>query len=287
MTKIILVFFFLLICDTSFSQWNISGNNIGNSNTGDVLINGPSNLKVYGKIVALYPKSNTPLSGEFLGTSGWWGFRTDTNNKFNIDIYNANNPKSALSIDQVGNIGIGTTSPDSKLTVSGSGIGSLFSISTVGSNAYFKIGLNTDYAWLQSYGPRPMRINELGNDVIFNIGGGNVGIGTIAPDAKLAVKGTIHAQEVKVDLNVPGPDYVFEPTYDLKPLAEIETYIKENKHLPEVPSAKEMEKNGVQLGEMNMLLLKKVEELTLYLIKQQSMIEAQNKEIEKLKTQIK
>jgi hypothetical protein len=112
---------------------------------------------------------------------------------------------------------------------------------------------------------------------------GNVGIGTSSPDAKLAVKGTIHAQEVKVDLNVPVPDYVFEPTYDLKSLSEIENYIKANKHLPEVPSAKEMEKNGVQLGEMNMLLLKKVEELTLHLIKQQSMIEAQNREIEKLK----
>jgi hypothetical protein len=63
-------------------------------------------------------------------------------------------------------------------------------------------------------------------------------------------------------------------------LAEIETYIKENKHLPEVPSAKEMEKNGVQLGEMNMLLLKKVEELTLYVIEQ-------NKEIKELKNEIK
>jgi len=85
---------------------------------------------------------------------------------------------------------------------------------------------------------------------------------------------------VQVALTNPGPDYVFEPTYNLKPLAEIETYIKENKHLPEVPSAKEMEKNGVQLGEMNMLLLKKVEELTLHLIEQ-------NKEIKELKNEIK
>jgi hypothetical protein len=112
-----------------------------------------------------------------------------------------------------------------------------------------------------------------GDDIVIN-GNGNVGIGTISPDAKLAVKGTIHTQEVKVDLSVPGPDYVFEPTYNLKPLAEIEAYIKENKHLPEVPSAKVMEKNGVQLGEMNMLLLKKVEELTLYIIEQSKRIEA-------------
>jgi hypothetical protein len=106
---------------------------------------------------------------------------------------------------------------------------------------------------------------------------GNVGIGTTNPGSfKLAVEGKIGAREVQVTLQNPWPDYVFEPTYDLKPLAEIETYIKENKHLPEVPSAKEMEKKGVNLGEMNMLLLRKIEELTLYILDQ-------NKEIEKLK----
>ena len=59
---------------------------------------------------------------------------------------------------------------------------------------------------------------------------------------------------------------MFEPDYKLTSLDEIKNYIDQNKHLPEVPSAKEMEKNGVQLGEMNMLLLKKIEELTLYVI---------------------
>jgi hypothetical protein len=112
---------------------------------------------------------------------------------------------------------------------------------------------------------------------------GNVGIGTATTDAKLTVKGNIHANEVKIDLNgAVAPDYVFEPTYDLKPLAEIETYIKENKHLPEVPSAKEMEKNGVQLGEMNMLLLKKVEELTLHAIEQNKKMNDQQLRIQEL-----
>jgi hypothetical protein len=82
----------------------------------------------------------------------------------------------------------------------------------------------------------------------------------------------VHAQEVKVDLSVPGPDYVFNSDYNLLTLEEIQTYIDKNKHLPEVPSAKEMEANGVQLGEMNMLLLKKIEELTLYLLEQQKQI---------------
>ncbi len=95
---------------------------------------------------------------------------------------------------------------------------------------------------------------------------GNVGIGSYNPDQKLTVKGIVHAQEVRVDLSVPGPDYVFEKSYKLRTLEEIKTYIDQNKRLPEVPSAAEMEKNGVQLGEMNMLLLKKVEELTLYVV---------------------
>jgi hypothetical protein len=114
-----------------------------------------------------------------------------------------------------------------------------------------------------------------------------VGIGTINPDAKLAVKGTIHAEEVKVDLNVPVPDYVFEKNYELRTLIEVENYINQNKHLPEVPAAKEMEASGVKLGEMNMLLLKKVEELTLYAIEQQKEINEQKKNIQDLLQKVK
>lgn len=95
---------------------------------------------------------------------------------------------------------------------------------------------------------------------------GNVGIGTTNPNQKLTVNGVIYGKEVKVDINVPGPDYVFEKDYNLPSLEEIKNYIDQNKHLPEVPSAKEMEANGIKVSEMNMILLKKVEELTLYVI---------------------
>jgi hypothetical protein len=111
---------------------------------------------------------------------------------------------------------------------------------------------------------------------------GNVGIGTTDPGSfKLAVNGKTWTTEVQVAVNRP-PDYVFEPTYHLSPLDSIKTYIDKNKHLPEVPSAKEMEKNGVNLGEMNMLLLKKIEELTLYVIEQNKTIQKQNERLQSL-----
>ena len=112
----------------------------------------------------------------------------------------------------------------------------------------------------------------------------NLGIGTATPDEKLTVKGKIHTQEVKVDLlGATAPDYVFEKDYDLKSLNEIENYIRKNKHLPEIPSAKTMEKEGVHLKQMNLLLLKKVEELTLYTIQQEKAINNQQKELTKQK----
>jgi len=95
---------------------------------------------------------------------------------------------------------------------------------------------------------------------------GNVCIGVAVDNGyKLAVNGTIHAKEVKVDLS-DWSDFVFNEDYHLKPLNEIEEFIKINKHLPEIPSAKEVEANGVALGEMQAKLLQKVEELTLYMI---------------------
>jgi len=110
---------------------------------------------------------------------------------------------------------------------------------------------------------------------------GKVGIGTMDPDKALTVKGTIHTHEVLVDADSRVvPDYVFEKDYNLLSLPELEIYINQNKHLPEVPSAKEMEANGLHLKEMNLLLLKKVEELTLHLIEQQKQIALQQKQNE-------
>ncbi len=95
---------------------------------------------------------------------------------------------------------------------------------------------------------------------------GNVGLGTAAPLAKLSVDGDLRCTEAKVLSDISAPDYVFAPEYNLRSLEEVKTYIDENSHLPEIPSAAEFAENGIDVGQMSFDLLKKVEELTLYMI---------------------
>jgi hypothetical protein len=106
---------------------------------------------------------------------------------------------------------------------------------------------------------------------------GRVGIGTTSYGSgyKLYVEEGIRTRKVKVDIQS-WADHVFHPSYSLRPLSEVEKYIKEHKHLPEVPSAQQVLNEGLDLGDNQAALLKKIEELTLYVIQQQ-------KEIEKLK----
>jgi hypothetical protein len=122
---------------------------------------------------------------------------------------------------------------------------------------------------------------------------GNVGIGTTTPSERLSVNGNIRAKEVKVE-TANWPDYVFAKEYKLPTLQETEKHIKEKGHLPGIPSAAEVEKNGIELGDMNKKLLQKIEELTLYLIekdKEMKMIrkenEMQREDIKYLKSKLK
>ncbi|WP_161635273.1 LamG domain-containing protein [Aquimarina macrocephali] len=115
----------------------------------------------------------------------------------------------------------------------------------------------------------------------------SVGIGTANPDSKLTVKGKIHAEEVKIDLSVPAPDYVFTKEYDLLTIEEVQQHIKEKGHLPNIPSATEMEQNGVELGVINMKLLEKIEELTLYTIAQEKQLKEQQKVNKALEDRLK
>jgi hypothetical protein len=112
---------------------------------------------------------------------------------------------------------------------------------------------------------------------------GNLGIGIANPQNKLDVNGTIHSKSVLIDLNG-WADYVFKPTYQLRPLTEVKKYIDQNKHLPEVPSEQEILKKGLNVGEMNKLLMKKVEELTLYLIEKDKQINELQTRVSSLET---
>lgn len=115
---------------------------------------------------------------------------------------------------------------------------------------------------------------------------GNVGIGTLNPDSKLAVNGTIHSREVKVDMTG-WSDFVFKKEYNLPTLEQVEKHISEKGHLENIPSEEEVLKNGINLGEMNAKLLQKIEELTLYMIEQNKRIDKQDEEIKELQSQRK
>ena len=124
-----------------------------------------------------------------------------------------------------------------------------------------------------------------GSTIYYN--GGNVGIGTTDTKGyKLGVNGKIIATEVVVKYFTQWPDYVFEPSYPLMPLPELQEFVQTHQHLPDMPPARQVAETGVPVGEMNALLLKKVEELTLYVLQQQQSMEQQQKEIELLKQKL-
>jgi hypothetical protein len=180
-----------------------------------------------------------------------------------------------------GNIGIGTTTPQSKLDVNGTintmgfylptgaGSGKVLT-SDVSGNATWQAAIGGSSSW------------SLSGTNMYNSNTGLVIIGTVPTvlpvdaNLKLAVNGNIYAQKLKIT-QTGWADYVFNSNYKLRPLHELEAYIKANRHLPDLPTTKEVEKNGVDLGDNQTLLLKKVEELTLYAIEQNKKQEAQQK----------
>ncbi|MFH1004319.1 MAG: hypothetical protein V1781_02310, partial [Bacteroidota bacterium] len=220
-----------------------------------------------------------------------------------------------------GSVGIGAENPQHKLDVRGNGKSIINVESPVTSNQagiefYRTDNSDKSFIYLENYGDSGIATNknrlvlESGDDgdqdyILFRnflwspplLGtpkdvmavhrdkvtiDANVGIGTNTPQYKLDVCGIIRAEEMKV--NLLGCDFVFENSYKLMSLSELEMFIKQNKHLPEILPAKEMETdNGVLIGEMQTKLLQKIEELTLYIIQQNKRIE----ELEKKSNQSK
>ncbi len=212
-------------------------------------------------------------------------------------IYDVNGgSNSRLFIDPNGNIGIGRISLNAKLdimnTLSGvhSNTPSLFrtiDAYNAGANQqFFQVlgagdGTNsTNINLISNWGYLSLGARADGNATPTNtlniLSNGNIGIGTTNPQGyMLAVNGSVIATSMTVKLNANWPDYVFKVDYHLPTLQEVKTYINQNHHLPEVPSEQEVAKNGLNLGEMNKILTKKVEELTLYLIEKDKQLNDQ------------
>jgi hypothetical protein len=190
------------------------------------------------------------------------------------------------SISRDGNVGIGTATPQSNLHVIGEikaednidngNIGARLRLTHPGKTAN---GLAKDWVIYNMSGIYGNGLQFWAYDNInCNPGGlchnrftimdnGNVGIGTNNTGSfRLAVEGTIGAREVRVTNASPWPDYVFKRNYNLKNLYALESYIKKNNHLPNIPSAQEVKDNGIELGQMSAKLLEKIEELTLHVI---------------------
>lgn len=203
---------------------------------------------------------------------------------------------AAMVISSLNNVGIGVNNPGERLTMGGniglplhSSIGfapssDTFSYDgrTIGnySLGWFLDSWNTGASsvYLSGFGGIKFFTNRAPRMVITEAG--NVAIGTVDPKGyRLAVGGNMIAEEVVVKLQSAWPDYVFNTDYGILSLTDLNAYIHANCHLPGVPSAAEVKENGINLGDMNAVLLKKIEELTLYLLQQQ-------KEIEALKQQI-
>jgi hypothetical protein len=180
----------------------------------------------------------------------------------------------AFSISQSGNVGIGTASsaPWAALDVNSTGSKALHVLDTAAG------GVLIGYQGASIQGRTS---GDANGNLYLNNFGGNVGIGTTAPQHLLHVAGTIGAIEVIVSGT--GADYVFNPNYRLKPLTEVASFIKEHHHLPEIPSEAEVKEKGVSVGDMQAKLLAKIEELTLHMIQadeRNTGLEQRNRELQ-------
>jgi hypothetical protein len=208
-----------------------------------------------------------------------------------------NSRTTDLVVANSGDVGIGTSIPSAKLHVAGTikidGLNTLeFGAGVSGKE------VNAGKIGYQTFTGDALDIVGAGTTIasrkikFWNEGGaffaGSIGIGTTNSGGfKLAVEGKIAAREVLVTNANPFPDYVFAKEYKLLGLKELEIYINKNKHLPRIPSAAEVEQNkGINLGEMQLLQLEKIEEIYLHLLDLNKKVEQLQKENKQLKTEL-
>jgi hypothetical protein len=247
------------------------------------------------------------IAGNFITGSGVGDLTIKTYNKnilYSVDA----GVTAAFKIGSDGKVGIGTTNPGNKLEINGTGSGLRFtnlkSSSTVGvsNGKVLSVDLNGDIILVKdslgisSNATVTSPWQSIANNRIQNTNTGAVVIGglntsNLPGNYKLFVKSGILTEEVRIaaEGSLEWADYVFAKSYKLRPLKEVERYIKENSHLPGVPSASEVAKNGVNVAEIEAKLLEKIEELTLYMIemkKENNIMKKENIIMKKRITQI-
>jgi len=308
-TFLLTIIAFLTFTITCEAQWTpgtgiiTTTNNVGIGTTtpgaklhvlgGEIRLTGTGTSGVAsGGVFSIYDSDNVTRRGYFGDASAG-----------NTDIYlladaggalnfGSGGAASRMFISTAGNVGVGTINPLYPLTVIGP-TSNIFNASD-GTRGVLIQSQSTPTSNSGIIGFYNGTYNDLDIRALAGTGSqlylktnGNVSIGTTDGHGyKFAVNGSAIATSMTVKLYANWPDYVFKPTYQLPSLTDVKTYIDKNHHLPDVPVASEVEKNGLNLGEMNKILLQKVEELTLYLIEKDKQLNEQQKTISSVKQQL-
>jgi hypothetical protein len=282
--------------------WESNGSNIYNLNTANVGIgtNNPTSTLSINAIDPTINLMNNGTSRGFLMLSDENMYMGTNNGNTNGNINFGTRGNIRMSLSPEGRFGIGIQDPVSKFQIASGSEASL------NSHGYMMLGNENSTNLLIDNNEILARSNGAASNLYLQDAGGNVYIGEPSPFTsthrlgvnghtvitgnlrvgnepapsgyRMAVDGKIICTELMVRLVANWPDYVFANDYKLRKIDEVEEFILKNNHLPGIPSAKEMEKAGMNLGEMQKLQMEKIEELTLYVIELK-------KEIEKLKAQ--